>query len=230
MATGTPSPLDLDHATMQRLGRQVADAVADHLTSLRQQRVLTNGLPSATRRRLSGPPSEHPVPFDELLQELQSDVFPYSVREPHPRFMAYVPGCPTFPAVLGDWLATGYNFFAGVWPVAEGPNALELAVLEWFRQWIGMPAGSGGLLTNGGSGATLTAIVAARHAVVGEDVSRLPRLTLYTSDQAHSAALRAAWIAGVARSHVRVLPTDSAYRLRPEDVRRAIAADRAAGL
>ena len=144
--------------------------------------------------------------------------------------MAYVPGCPTFPAVLGDWLATGYNFFAGVWPVAEGPNAVELAVLEWFRQWTGMPAGSGGLLTNGGSGATLTAIIAARHAAVGDDVSRLQRLTLYASDQAHSAALRAAWIAGVPRNQVRVLPSDADYRLRPSDVQRAIADDRAAGL
>src|SRR5688500_3203949 len=230
MATGTTSPLDLDHATMQRLGRQVADTVAAHLASLRDQRVLTNGLPSETRRRLSAAVSDDPVSFDELLAELETDVFPYAVREPHPRFMAYVPGCPTFPAVLGDWLATGYNFFAGVWPVAEGPNAIELAVLEWFRQWTGMPAGAGGLLTNGGSGATLTAIVAARHHVVGEDASRLPHLTLYTSDQAHSAVVRAAWIAGVSRAHVRVLPTDADYRLRPADLRRAIADDRAAGL
>jgi glutamate/tyrosine decarboxylase-like PLP-dependent enzyme len=225
----TRSPLELDHATMQRLGRQVADAVAQHLASLPEQRVLTNGLPAPTRQRLRALPSEGPVPFDELLGELQRDVFPYAAREPHPRFMAYVPGCPSFPAILGDWLATGYNFFAGVWPVAEGPNAVELAVLEWFRQWIGMPAGTGGLLTNGGSGATLTAIIAARHAAVGDDPSRLARLTLYASDQAHSAALRAGWIAGVPRSQVRVLPSDDAYRLRASDVARAIAADREAG-
>src|SRR5215831_11657171 len=229
-AMTTRSPLDLDHATMQRLGRQVADAVAGHLASLRDQRVLTNGLPAATRQRLTEPPDEAPVPFDHLLQTLQTDVFPFSAREPHPGFMAYVPGCPTFPAVLGDWLATGYNFFAGVWPIAEGPNAVELAVLEWFRQWTGMPAGTGGLLTNGGSGATLTAIIAARHAAVGDDASRLQRLTLYASDQAHSAALRAAWIAGVPRDQVRVLPSDVDYRLRASDLQRAIADDRAAGL
>ena len=228
-AMTTPSPLDLDHATMQRLGRQVADSVAAHLASLRDQRVLTNGLPAEARQRVTAPPDNAPVPFDDLLRQLQSDVFPYSAREPHPGFMAYVPGCPTFPAVLGDWLATGYNFFAGVWPVAEGPNSVELAVLEWFRQWIGMPAGTGGLLTNGGSGATLTAIVAARHGAVGDDASRLARLTLYTSDQAHSAAIRAAWIAGVPRAQVRVLPTDADYRLRATDAQQAIAKDRAAG-
>jgi aromatic-L-amino-acid/L-tryptophan decarboxylase len=220
MPMSTTSPLDLDPATMRRLGHQVADTVVDHLSSLRDQRVLTNGLPQDARRRLAAPPSSEPVPFDDLLQQLRDDVFPYSAREPHPRFMAYVPGCPTFPAMLGDWLATGYNFFAGVWPVAEGPNAVELAVLEWFRQWTGMPAGSGGLLTNGGSGATLTAIIAARHAAVGEDASRVSRLTLYASDQAHSAALRAAWIAGVPRDQVRVLASDEHYRLRAEDVRR----------
>ena len=230
MPISTRSPLDLDHATMQRLGRQVADTVAEHLASLREQRVLTNGHPADARQRLASAPSEEPVPFDDLLRELRTDVFPYSAREPHPRFMAYVPGCPTFPAVLGDWLATGYNFFAGVWPVAEGPNAVELAVLEWFRQWTGMPAGSGGLLTNGGSGATLTAIIAARHAAVGDDASRLPRLAMYASDQVHSAALRAAWIAGVPRSQVRVLPSDENYRLRTRDLGRAIAEDRAAGL
>ena len=230
MTTRSPSPLDLDHATMQRLGRQVADAVAGHLASLRDQRVITNGLPATTREHIAAPPDEAPVPFDTLLHTLQTEVFPFAAREPHPRFMAYVPGCPTFPAVLGDWLATGYNFFAGAWPIAEGPNAVELAVLEWFRQWTGMPTGTGGLLTNGGSGATLTAIIAARHAAVGDDASRLQRLTLYASDQAHSAALRAAWIAGVPRHQVRVLPSDADYRLRPSDVQRAIANDRAAGL
>jgi glutamate/tyrosine decarboxylase-like PLP-dependent enzyme len=132
--------------------------------------------------------------------------------------------------VLGDWLAAGYNFFAGVWTVAGGPNQVEFTVLEWFRQWIGMPEGAGGLLTSGGSAANLTAVVAARHAVVGEDASRLPRLTVYVSDQAHSSTVRAAWIAGVPRAHVRVLPADDAYRLRPDLLADAIRRDRAAGL
>lgn len=224
------SPLDLDHAAMQRLGRLVADHVAAHLATLRDQPVLGAGLPAEVRRRLAAPAPEEGASFETLLDALARDVLPYAAREPHPGFLGYVPGCPTFPAVLGDWLATGYNLFAGVWPVAEGPNALELAVLDWFRAWTGMPPGTGGLLTNGGSGATLTAVVAARHAAVRDDPDRLPRLTLYTSDQAHSAVQRAAWIAGVPRGNVRVLPTDDRFRLRVDALRDAVAADRAAGL
>lgn len=225
-----PTPLELDHATMQRLGRQVADAVAEHLATLRQQPVVAELEAEAAWELARRPAPERGTDFTLLLDELRRDVLPYAVREPHPGFMAYVPGCPTFPAVMGDWLATGWNIFAGVWRVASGPNALELQVLDWFRAWIGMPEGAGGLLTNGGSGATLTAIVAARHHVVGDDAALLPRLTVYTSDQAHSAVVRAAWIAGVPRANVRVLPTDADFRLQPAAVRAALAADRAAGL
>ena len=45
--------------------------------------------------------------------------------------------------------------------------------------------------------------------IVGEDSSRLPRLTLYTSDQGHSAVVRAAWIAGVPRGQVQQRQTQS---------------------
>ena len=225
----TTNPLDLDRATMRRLGREVADVVADHLSSLREQPVLTGLGRSATDSVLVRPAPAEGAPFETLLTTLQRDVFAHHAREPHPGFMAYVPSCPTFPAVLGDWLATGFNFFAGVWPVASGPNGLEVAVLEWFREWLGMPAGTGGLLTSGGSGANLTAIVAARHAAVGDDGSRLARLTMYTSDQAHSSVRRAGWIAGIPRDQIRAVPTDDRLRLRPAALAEMIAADRAAG-
>src|SRR5688572_23550624 len=204
----TPNPLDLDRTTMRRLGHRVADVVADHLASLREQPVLAGLGRKATDALLVRPAPTRGTDFEALLATLQRDVFAYHAREPHPGFMAYVPSCPTFPSVMGDWLATGFNFFAGVWPVASGPNGLEVAVLGWFRDWLGMPSGSGGLLTSGGSGANLTALVAARHAAVGDDATRLPRLTMYTSDQAHSSVRRAGWIAGIARENVRVVPTD----------------------
>jgi aromatic-L-amino-acid/L-tryptophan decarboxylase len=224
------SPLDLDRETMGRLGRQVADLVAEHIATIREQPVARALSRVEAERVLAGPAPEAGRPFDELLAHLRERVFPYHAREPHPRFLAYVPSCPTFPAVLGDWIATGFNFFAGVWPVAAGPNALELLVLDWFRTWIGMPPGSGGLLTSGGSGASLTAIVAARHAAVGEDASRLARLAMYTSDQAHSSVARAGWIAGVPRSHVRIVATDERFRMRVDALREAVRRDRDAGL
>jgi aromatic-L-amino-acid/L-tryptophan decarboxylase len=222
--------LDLDQATMRRLGYRVADIVADHLATLRSQPVITGLGRRETDAQLRLPAPREGADFEALIEVLTQRVFAHHAREPHPGFLAYVPSCPTFPAVLGDWLATGFNFFAGVWPVASGPNGVEVAVLEWFRDWIGMPQGTGGLLTSGGSGANLTAVVAARHAAVGDDATRLARLTMYASDQTHSSVRRAGWIAGVPRDQIRAVPTDDELRMRDDALTQMIRDDRAAGL
>src|SRR5438270_3952550 len=204
-------PLELDLDTMRAMAARVSDLVTAHLVSLRQQPVRASlSRPEAKRIVGSIAPvaPEVGIGFDAAIEELRERVLPYHAREPHPRFLGYVPSIPTFPSVLGDWLATGYDFFAGVWPIASGPNELELTVLDWFRQWLGMPNGTGGLLTSGGSTAALMAVVAARQPRVADDATLLPRLTMYTSTQAHSAVVRAAWMAGISRENVRVLPVD----------------------
>lgn len=225
-----PLPLDLDLETMRAMGHRVADLVAEHLDSLREQPVLTTRSRIEAARAFAGPPPAAGETFEALLSTMRAEVFDWHAREPHPGFLAFVPGCPSFPGVMGDWIATGFNFFAGVWTVAAGENAMELAILEWFREWIGMPAGASGILTNGGSGATLTALVAIRHDVVQDDATQLPKLVVYTSSQAHSAVTRAAWIAGVPRTQVRAIAVDDAYRMRVPALAEAIRRDRDAGL
>jgi glutamate/tyrosine decarboxylase-like PLP-dependent enzyme len=93
---------------------------------------------------------------------------------------------------------------------------------------MGMPQGSGGLLTTGGSAANLTAVVAARHAAIdaGQDLSKL---TVYSSAQAHSSVTRAAWIAGIPRDNVRTAAMDSDFRMQASDLERRVDDDREAG-
>jgi len=215
---------------MRDMGRQVADLVAEHLATLRDQPAFSTLDSDGARALLDQSPPQHPERFETILQRFKDRVATHHAREPHPRFLGYIPSCPTFPAVAGDWLATGFNFFAGVWPVAVGPNQVELTVLEWFRRWMGMPDGSSGLLTSGGSAATVTAVVAARHAALGNDTADLPKLTVYCSDQAHSSFMKAAWIAGISRDHVRAVPSDGAYRMRVDKLKELVRADRSAGL
>lgn len=215
---------------MREMGRQVADAVARHLASLRDQPAYSTLAAGDARALIDQEPPRGPTSFDTILSRFHERVAPHHAREPHPRFLGYIPSCPTFPALMGDWVATGYNFFAGVSVVAAGPNAVEMTVLEWFRRWMGMPDGTLGLLTSGGSAATVTAIVAARHAAVGDDASALGALTAYGSDQAHSSVAKAAWIAGISRANVRAVPTDDSYGMDVAALREMVAADRRSGL
>ena len=108
------------------------------------------------------------------------------------------------------------------WLGASGPSALELVVLDWFRQWVGYPQGAAGVLVSGGSAANLTALACAREARIGEmDKSAV----IYMSDQTHSSVARAARALGFRPDQVRVIPTDQRARMRPEALRSAIGAD-----
>ena len=61
--------------------------------------------------------------------------------------------------------------------------------------------------------ANLSAVVAARHAKLGEDFRDG---TYYVSEQAHASVTKAATIAGFSRSNLRIVPTDDELRMDPE--------------
>ena len=56
------------------------------------------------------------------------------------------------------------------------------------------------------------------------------RLRVYCSDQAHSSIHKAAMTLGIGLENVVAVESDAEFRLRPEALERAIAADRAAGM
>src|SRR6202011_4254944 len=107
---------------------------------------------------------------------------PWALRPGHPRFWAFIPGAPTLVSVLGDWLSSAMNFFCGVWLEASAPTQIEILVLDWFKEFLGLPAGASGVLTSGGSEANLLALVAARE---GLTQTERDRAVLYVSAQRH---------------------------------------------
>jgi len=109
----------------------------------------------------------------------------------------------------------------------ESPAAtqIELEVIDWFRGWLGMPEGTAGVLVSGGSAANLTALLVAREAAGGPSEDGV----VYVSDQSHSSLARTARAMGLRSHQVRVLPTDDQWRLPPDTVAAAAAADRRVG-
>jgi aromatic-L-amino-acid/L-tryptophan decarboxylase len=116
--------------------------------------------------------------------------------------------------------------FAGSWIGGAGASAVELAVLDWLRGWMGLPEGSEGVLVSGGSVGTLTALAAA--AVARVDDRR--RATAYASEHTHAAVAKAWRVLGFEPAHLRVLRADTARRLSAAAVEAAVARDRDAGL
>src|SRR5207248_1636996 len=112
----------LDAADCRDFGRQVADYVAEHWATLPDQPLGRTASRPQMEALLRQAPPERGRPFAEVLADFHNKIVPHAVRVNHPRFFAFVPGAPFFPAVLVDWLTAATNFFAGVWLEAAGPT------------------------------------------------------------------------------------------------------------
>ena len=164
-----------DPPEMCRLAEQVVDWVVRHHASLPEQPVGNFAGRAEMEARLGEPPPEQGRDLASVLARFDRDVSALAFRINHPRFFAFIPGAPSFPAVLGDWLCSATNFFAGVWLEAAGPAQVELVVLDWFRDFLDLPVSTAGILTGGGSEANLTALVVARDQLAAADRRPLVR-------------------------------------------------------
>ena len=220
-------PLGIDPETMRRLGYQTVDMLVDRLSAVAEGPVIRRADRPEMERRLREPPPEGAQGFDEILGRLGTDVLPFASVTGHPRYFAFIPGCPTWPASLGDLIASVSNIENSSWLESAGPSELELVVLDWFKEWIGYPAEAEGVLVSGGSAANMTALACAREALLG---AMSEQVVAYVSDQAHSSVARAARVLGFRPEQVRVLPTDERFRMRPDALVDAMDADLRAGL
>jgi aromatic-L-amino-acid decarboxylase len=219
--------LEITPDDMLAMGQAVVERAVAHLGSLDRQPSRGDIDAAALCRALREPLPEQGVALDPLLDQLFDDLIPRSFTTPGPGYLAYIPGGGVYPAALADFIADTTNRYTGVWQASPALVQLEANVLEWLRDWMSFPTGSSGLLTSGGSMATLNAILCARERHLGTDVR--PG-TLYTSDQGHHCIEKAAKLAGIFHDRVRLIPSDGQFRMRVDALAAAIAADRAAGL
>ena len=216
--------LQMPPEQMLDLARKAAELVVERIDGLPKENAWEGEFRRELEKWLLEEPPEAGRPAAEVIEQAARDILPIATRLDHPRCFGFVPTAPTWPGVLADFMAAGYNANACTWLVASGPSQLELVVIDWLRRWLGYPESAGGLLTSGGSAASLDAFVAAREAAGHPE-----RMTVYMSDQSHSAHIRAAKIIGVRPECVRLLPSDGQFRLDMEALARAVADDRATG-
>lgn len=178
---------------------------------------------------LEAPIGETGLPVGEVIRLLEECVVHPGAGTATARHMAYIPGGGLYHSALGDYLAAVSNKYAGVFFAGPGAVRMENLLVRWVADLVGYPAGAAGSIASGGSLATLAAIAAARdaHGLRSADYGSA---VVYLTDQAHHCVEKALRIAGMADSPVRRVAMDDRFRMRPDALAAAIAADRAAGL
>jgi aromatic-L-amino-acid decarboxylase len=206
--------------------------MADYLRDVGDYPVLAQTTPGALTASLPPAAPEHGEPMEAILQDFRNLILPGITHWNHPRFFAYFSISGSGPGILGEMLAAALNVNHMLWKTSPAATELEQVTLGWLRQWLGLPAEFFGIIHDTASTSTMHAILAAREAVAPQARLRgeFPPLVLYTSEHANSSVDKAALAVGVGLSHIRHIPCDGQFQMRPDALGAQIEADRAAGL
>ncbi len=219
-------PLEPGQADMIAWGEAAAGFAARFIEGLASAPASGAAAQPALREKLLRPPAETPSDFGSLLATFGAAASS-AVETAGPGYLAYIPGGGLYTSALAEFLARTVNRYTGLAALAPELVAMEHGVLRWLCGEFGLPASAGGLITTGGSLATLAAIVAARHHHLGEDFLAG---TLYVTGHTHHCVVKAARIAGLPAARVRTVPVTAGLRMDTAAAAAMIAADRSAGL
>jgi len=152
-----------------------------------------------------------------------SDVFEYS-RPASPRFFGYVFGSGEPIASLGEFAASVLHQNTTAWRSAPAAVTIERTVIRWLAEAVGC-SGFRGSLTLGGSSANLMGLCMARETKIPANQTGVRGGLIYCSKEIHFSTPKAAMLLGLGLEAVRLIPVDKAFRMRTEDLRRAITQD-----
>jgi glutamate/tyrosine decarboxylase-like PLP-dependent enzyme len=234
MSVHTEESLDPnDWDAMRALAHRAVDDALDYLANRREQPVW-RATPPAVLENFKAPAPRAPQGAERAYQDYRQWIEPWQMGNTHPRFWGWYMGAGTAFGALGDFLAATLNPNCGGGSHVAGQ--VESQVVDWCREFIGMPDGTAGLLVSGGSMANLVGLAVARtaHAPIDvrtEGIASLPRaLVFYASAEAHSCTQKALELMGHGSRALRTVPTDANFCMRTEVLSDMIAEDRRAGL
>lgn len=228
-------------ATFRTLAHRMVDDMLTHLATLRDQPAWREMPPEVRTALATEPIPRSGVGAEAAYLDFVRNVVPYPDGNLHPRFFGWVKGNGTPLGMMADMLASGLNpHMAGF---NQAPALVEQQLIDWLAELLGMPGGSGVLVTGGTMASTLALGVArfAKAREIGVDVredgvqlwpghAQHRPFVFYGSAETHGWARKAAEFMGLGNRAFRRTPVGADYTMDMTALTRMVAADRAAGL
>jgi aromatic-L-amino-acid decarboxylase len=170
-------------------GYAAIDWAARYLERVGDLPVLAQVKPGELSAKLPQSPPEQAEPFANVLRDLDELIVPALTNWQHPRFFAYFAVTASEPGILAELLSATLNQVALLWRASPASTELELRVVDWVRQLLGLPDGWHGHIEDTASTSTLAALIAARH-LTGRNV-------VVCSEHAHSSVEKATRMLGM---------------------------------
>ena len=213
---------------------KAADWGASYLEDVKDFPVRAQVAPGEIAAMIGDAPPETADDMGAIFEDFDRIVPNGMTHWQHPRFFAYFPANAAPASILAEHLAASIAAQCMLWQTSPAATELEIRMIDWLRQAVGLPEGFLGTLQDSATTATFCAVLTMREKALDwagnrDGLSGGPRLRIYASAQTHSSIDKAVQLAGIGRENLVKIPTRPDFGMDPEALRAAIAADRAAG-
>ncbi len=206
----------------RRLGHLFVDWAADYRATIAERPVGPQVEPGQVRSALPAHPPLKGEPLENAIADLDRIVMPAIVQWQHPRYFGWFPSNGLDAGVFGDFVSTVLGTIGLSWNSAPALTEVEEVTCDWMRQMCGLSEAFTGVIQDTASTATLVALITAREratnyaAVRGGLQGQAQPLAVYVSAHSHSSVEKAVALAGFGREHVRQVPCNGDYQMRPD--------------
>ncbi len=227
----------MDNDEFRRQAHELVDWMADYLETLEERPVKSRVEPGGIAEMLPEAGPESGEDINDVFADFRELILPGMTHWQHPMFMAYFPANSSYPSVLAEMLTATLGAQCMSWETSPAAAELEGRVMEWLRDWLGLPGDFEGVIQDTASTATLCALLSARERATGFEINERGfagqgerRFSVYCSTETHSSIEKDVKIAGFGSASLRRVAIDESFAMRPEALVEAIEADRAEGV
>ncbi|MDU4290373.1 pyridoxal phosphate-dependent decarboxylase family protein [Mixta calida] len=232
-----------NEAQLEQYAQQTLSALALVRQQLQQTEKPFSGIlphelaPALRAIDLDAPLGDEQAALEELSEVYLRD----AVWFHHPKYVAHL-NCPVvLPSLLAEQIMSAVNSSVDTWDQSAGGTLIEQKVIDWTLQRIGLPAGSDGIFTSGGTQSNLMAMLLARDSWCarqhpGHLIKQrgLPpeagKWRIFTSKMSHFSIQKSTAILGLGYDAVIAVDHDDHYRMDAAKLEQAIQQCRQQGL
>jgi aromatic-L-amino-acid decarboxylase len=220
------NPVEISSDEFRRLAERVTQIASEYLATIDAQVISPATSGGETLRLFRTPLPEDGI--GETALNALPEVLRLS-RVQNGRFFGYVLGSGEPVGAVADLLASVVNQNVTAWRSGPAAVIIERTVVGWLAEAIGCP-GFYGHLTGGGSSANLMGLAMARESKApANEKGVVSGGVVYASDQIHMSIPKSLGLLGIGRDNLRLIPTDKAFRMIPQELEARILEDRSQG-
>lgn len=218
-----------------RWSRAATDWSVTYLDDIDTYPVRAQTAPGNIAAQIPDAPPEDGESMDVIMEDFARIVPPGMTHWQHPRFFAYFSSNAAPAAMIAEQLAGSMAAQCMLWQTSPAATEMEMRMVDWLRQSVGLPEDFNGVLQDTASSATLCAVLTMREIALDwqgnqKGLSNMPTLRVYASTRTHSSIDKAMWVAGLGQDNLVKINTRDDYSMDVDALASAIQQDRHNGL